>query len=68
MTKPKPSFFSFKAIIENPKMRVSLFWVTTFKGTTGSLFHEAIESLGYEKLLVDPQVWYAQYITLHNSY
>ena len=28
MTNPQPSFFSFKSIIENPKMKVSIFVFT----------------------------------------
>ena len=39
MTSPEPSFFSFKAIIENPKMKVSIFYsVSKFKKRAGLIF------------------------------
>ena len=39
MTSPEPSFFSFKAIIENPKMKVSIFYsVSKFEKRAGLIF------------------------------
>ena len=39
MTSPELSFFSFKAIIENPKMKVSIFYsVSKFEKRAGLIF------------------------------